>query len=470
MNLLNIIVGFVAFCIGVLIAVVAGTGKRQKLVQETAALKGKIEGADRLLENTREMYEQKLKDFQADADHDMEEARKTWESNTQNRIDAMQQLLDQQKVHHAQDKEEQDRRFKQMMESLEARMKDATDTMLKDRQSEFALSSNKEMESIIKPLTEKIKDMKDELEKANESNINTKTSIETSMNQIIQHNLAAQKSAEMLTRALHHQPKVQGDWGEDILDRLLSAQGLRKGVDYDVQPVLRDENDKVVKNGDGSSMRPDVILHLDSSRDVIIDSKVSLTDYIDYANATDETARNEALERHVKSIEKHVRELAEKNYQNHLKKGHTLDFVIMFVPLPQILHAATAKKPSLWSWAMEKRVFIADEQTLYAALKIISLTWRQLEQEENQKKLIDYAGIMLDRVAAFLAVYNDIGDKLTKLSDTYKKGKNKLLENGQSIPAAAKKMQELGADYKTGTTKIPNEYLKPEELPIGEDE
>ena len=142
----------------------------------------------------------------------------------------------------------------------------------------------------------------------------------------------------------------------------------------------------------------------------------------------------------------------------------------MFVPLPQILHAATAKKPSLWSWAMEKRVFIADEQTLYAALKIISLTWRQLEQEENQKKLIDYAGIMLDRVAAFLAVYNDIGDKLTKLSDIYKKGKNKLLENGQSIPAAAKKMQELGADYKTGTTKIPNEYLKPEELPIGEDE
>ena len=464
-----IIVGIAAFLVGTLIAVVLGNGKRQKLVQETATLQGKIDGADKLLENTREMYEQKLKDLLADADHDMAEAKKTWESNTQNRIDAMQQLLNQQEAHHKQEKEEQEKRFNQMMLSMEDRMKAATDTLLKDRQAEFASSSNKEMESIIKPLTEKIKDIKEEMEKTQTSNTETKASIEANMNQIIQHNLAAQKSAEMLTQALHHQPKVQGDWGENILDNLLSAHGLRKDIDYEVQPVLRDDDGNVIKPEDGSNMRPDVILHLDSTRDIIIDSKVSLTDYIDYANATDETCRDEALDRHVKSIEKHVKELAAKNYQQYLKKGHTLDFVIMFVPLPQILYAATNKKPSLWSWAMESRVFIADEQTLYAGLKIISLTWKQLEQEENQKKLIKNAGIMLDRVASFLTTYNEIGSHIEKLSKNYQDAKKKLLDTGQSIPVAAKNMLEAGADYKTGSTKIPNEYLNPGETEL-EDE
>lgn len=461
MNITSIIVGIVAFFVGALIAVVLSNGKRQKLVQETAALQGKIDGADKLLESTKEMYEQKLKDIQADADHDMEEARKTWESNTQSRIDAMQQLLDQQKAHHNHDKEEQEKRFNQMMLSMEDRMRNATENLLKDRQAEFASSSNKEMENIIKPLTDKIKEMKEEMEKTKKSNTETKTSIETSMNQIIQHNLAAQKSAEMLTQALHHQPKVQGDWGENILDNLLSTHGLRKDIDYEVQPVLHDEDGKTIKPLDGSNMRPDIILHLDSTRDIIIDSKVSLTDYIDYANATDENDRDEALDRHVKSIEKHVKELAAKNYQQFLKKGHTLDFVIMFVPLPQILHAATNKKPILWSWAMENRVFIADEQTLYAALKIISLTWKQIEQEENQKKLIKNAGLLLDRVGAFLNTFNEIGKHIDNISKSYKDAKSKLLDGKQSIPTSAKKMMELGADYKSGTTKIPNEYLNP---------
>ena len=138
------------------------------------------------------MYEQKLKDIQADADHDMKEARETWETNTQNRIDSMQQLLDQQEAHHAHDKEEQEKRFNQMMLSMEDRMKNATENLLKERQAEFASSSNKEMENIIKPLTEKNKDMRDEMEKTQKANTETKASIE-----IIQHNLAAQKSGEM---------------------------------------------------------------------------------------------------------------------------------------------------------------------------------------------------------------------------------------------------------------------------------
>ena len=143
------------------------------------------------------MYEQKLKDIQADAEHDMAEAQKTCESDTRNRIDTMQRLLDQTEAHHKQEKEEQEKRFNQMMLSMEDRMKNAIENLLKERQAEFASSSNKEMENIIKPLTEKIKDMRDEMEKNQKANTETKASIETSMNQIIQHNLEAQKSGEM---------------------------------------------------------------------------------------------------------------------------------------------------------------------------------------------------------------------------------------------------------------------------------
>jgi len=467
-----IIIGIIALVVGLLIAWFVGNGKRQKLIQETAILKGQIDGAEKLLAATKENYEQRLQSLQSDADHDLQQAKETWETNTQSRIDAMQLLLDQQEQHHKQDIENQSDRFNEMTKSLEARMKEATEKLLKERQTEFAQSSTKDLDKIISPLNESIKNMKEEMEKTKTSNTETKTSIETSMQQLIQQNIAAQQSAEKLTTALHHQPKVQGDWGEDILNKLLDAQGLRNGVDYEVQPVLRDDDGNVIKPDDGSNMRPDVILHIDTSRDVIIDSKVSLTDYIDYANATDETARDAALDRHVKSIEKHVRELAAKNYQGHLKKGRTLGFVIMFVPLPQMLQAATIKKPTLWASAMESRVFIADEQTLYAALKIISLTWKQIEQEENQKKLFKHAGEVLDRIALFLKQYDDIGKKLKEASDSYDAGKKKLMDGGPSIPTAAKNMLKLGATYDKGTTKIPDTYLNPDQLSLdsGEEE
>lgn len=340
----------------------------------------------------------------------------------------------------------QEQRFNETMTRMSEQMKNATADMLKDRQKEFADSSNLQLGQIVNPLRETIDKMKqtmaDTTLKQTEMSSVLKDNIERSMQQA----MAAKKSAEELANALKHGSKVQGDWGEAVLDELLTSQGLVRGIHYDTQAVIRDAQGNTVHTDDGATLRPDVILHLDQRREVIIDSKVSLTAFLDYANADNEADRQRFLKTHIDSLQKHVKELSTKDYSAYVQPPKVrMDYVIMFVPHTGALWTALNAQPDLWRKAMEQNVFIADEQTLFAALRIISLTWTQIRQAENHEQVYRLANEMLDRVGQFMKKYTAIGKALKTATTAYDDAERKLQPSGQSILQTCAKLQKLGA-------------------------
>jgi DNA recombination protein RmuC len=239
---------------------------------------------------------------------------------------------------------------------------------------------------------------------------------------------------------------VQGNWGERVLEELLDSQGLQCGIHYERESVIRDKDGNVVKTDTGGNLRPDVILHLDTNREVVIDSKVSLTAFMDYINAETEEQRQTYLKQHIDSIQKHVKELSKKDYSSYIQKPKLkMEYVIMFVPHTGALWTALNAQPDLWRKAMEQNVFIADEQTLFAALKMINLTWSQIKQAENHERVYDLANEMLTRVGLFLKSFNEMGKNLEKANISYTEAKKKLMPQGQSIVNTCDKLEKLGA-------------------------
>lgn len=347
---------------------------------------------------------------------------------------------------HAEAIETQKQRFDETILLVKEQMKTATNEMLTQRQKEFAEKSNEDLGQIVNPLRETI----DLMRKAMNENTTQQTAMSHEMKANIENMMrqseAAKQSADELTRVFKHGTKVQGDWGETVLDELLQSQGLTRGIHYDTQSVLRDSSGQTIKPEGGSSLRPDVIMHLDQRRELIIDSKVSLTAFIDYVNAETDDARQAALAAHVASVQKHVKELAVKDYSSYIQAPKVkMDYVIMFVPHTGALWTALNAQPDLWRRAMDQGVFIADEQTLFAALRIINLTWTQITQVQQHEKVYSLAEEMLDRVGQFVKRYQAIGQALASAQKAYEDGQKKLDPTGQSILTTANKLIKLGA-------------------------
>lgn len=337
-------------------------------------------------------------------------------------------------------------RFDETMAKVTAQVKSDTADMLKAHQKEFTQSSNLSIGQIVDPLKQNIVELKKAMEDGNKEMAERNGEMRERIKALMEHSDAARKSADELAAAFKHGNKIQGDWGETILEELLASNGLTRGIHFDTQAVIRGKDGKVIKNEDGSIMRPDVILHLDERREVIIDSKVSLTAYVDYVNAENDTDRKIHLKAHVDSIKKHVKELAAKDYSSYIESPKvTAGYVIMFVPNIGALWTALDAEPDLWRKAAENNVYIADEQSLYGALKIVSLTWTQVAQAQNHEKVFELANEMIDRVGMFMEKYEGIGKALKKASEEYEDGKKKLIPQGQSIINTSGKLIKLGA-------------------------
>lgn len=337
-------------------------------------------------------------------------------------------------------------RFDETMARVSAQLKLATDDMLRERQKEFAEASNQNIGQIVNPLKDTIAQMKKAMDESAMRQTAMSAEMKTNIENLMRQSMAAKQSADELARVFKHGSKVQGDWGETVLDELLQSQGLTNGIHYDTQTTLRDAAGNTVRSAEGSLMRPDVIMHLDMRRELIIDSKVSLTAFIDYVNAEDEESRQRFLKAHVESLQKHVKELSQKDYSSYIMAPKVrMDYVIMFVPHAGALWTALNAQPDLWRRAMEKNVFIADEQTLFAALRIINLTWTQIVQAQNHEKVYALANEMVDRVGQFVKKYDNIGTALRKAQEAYEDGGRKLQPQGQSILQTASKLIKLGA-------------------------
>ncbi len=372
-------------------------------------------------------------------------------------ISLLQQQLKEQKELEKQTREvekqarEEDKRARQEEQAqsinlLKEQVTNLTQQLLKQRSEELDGQNKQSIGHIITPLQTTIAEMKKAMEENKEAQLRNATSFEEQMKNLIAQTSQVKDSANRLTTALTNDSSIQGHWGETVLKSILDAQGLVEGLNYEVQSTLRDAAGAAIRHDEtGSLMRPDVIIHMDRQRDFIIDSKVSLTAFIAYQNATTDDERKTALDQHLRSMRKHAKELATKDYSKYIVAPRkSMNFVMMFVPHESALQLALYADGNLWHEAMEQGVFIVGEQNLYAALRAVELTWTQIQQAENHQQVYALAEELVSRVGDFLERHHKMGEHLDKLQKGYEDCAKKLT-TGQSVLGSARKLIGLGA-------------------------
>ena len=343
--------------------------------------------------------------------------------------------------------------LKQMKETVVASMTAETEKLLKAREKELTEGNQDKMDGIIKPLKESIAAMEKAMRENADSHLKSTTELsqqlKSAVKEMQEKTSDVGKKADTLSEALTGKPKVQGCFGENFLDAILAGEGLQEGIHYTREAA----------NDDLS--RPDFVFHFKDGyeqKDLVVDSKVSLTAFVEYMNAESPELKKEALDRHIKSVRKHIEDLAKKEYAKKRAKSFA-DYVLMFMPRDMAFRVALEGEPMLWQEAYQKNVLIATEQTIMPFLKIIQLTWNKYQQDTNIQKITEAAQNMIDRVGAFYDLYIDLGKKLKSVNSAYNSGISKLKPEGQSITTSAKQVIAIGAKRSKG-----KEFIVPEEM------
>lgn len=436
--------------LGVFIGIAVARGKSKGMQNTIDKLQWQLESERANAEQAAQSFQKQMAEAKAETKEQIEEIKAECDKRiAEAKADAEKQCADAmaaQERRHAEATKAQQQLFDETMARVSAQVKSATDEMLKQRQREFAESSNSNLGQIVNPLRETIEKMKKTMDESTLKHTELSSEMRVNLENMMRHSEAAKESADELARVFKHKSKVQGDWGERVLDELLTSQGLTQGVHYEIQATIRDSKGNVVRTDTGSNLRPDVIMHIDSNREIIIDSKVSLTAFMDYVNAETEEERQRHLKAHIDSIQKHVKELSKKDYSSYIKAPKVkMDYVIMFVPHTGALWTALNAQPDLWRKAMEQNVFIADEQTIFAALRMINLTWTHIAQAENHEKVYELANELLDRVGKFMKNYESIGKGIRDAQHAFEECEKKLTPGGHSIISTCAKLEKLGA-------------------------
>ena len=340
--------------------------------------------------------------------------------------------------------------------------------ILKAREEALKKEAAETMKAITGGLDQHIKDMKEAFEAQKKTHAEESSAIKTQFAETVKHLKEQTESignqAEDLAKALKGQNKMQGNFGETILENILKDQGMREGHDYESEYWLRDSSGTLIRNEEtGKKMRPDFVLHFPDDTDILIDSKMSLTALTDYFAADTDEGREEAALRNLESVKSHVKELTSKEYQKYLVGRKTLDYVIMFIPNYGAWQLAKQKDPDLFSWAFERNVLITTEETLIPFLRLIRSAWVQKEQMENISEIVDAAQTMVDRVALFCDENAKLGNSLEAALNNYKKNTARLKDSQQSIVSAAWKAVHHGIKQPTGHVLPPVEAALPGE-------
>lgn len=333
------------------------------------------------------------------------------------------------------------------MKLIREQMQTTSEEILKRRQDELGERNKEQVSRIIDPLTQSLKSMREAFDKSKEQQNEALTRLDATIKVNMEKSAALGETADRLTRALTGEVKVQGNFGELKLKQLLEDLELKEGEQFDTQETLRDKAGKQAKGDDGRGLIPDFILHFPNNRHVVVDSKMSLTDYERYMNAEDGTPeKSEYLKAHVASVRAQVKRLARKEYTKYLPEGYNrLNFAIMYVPIEGALNLALLNDSTLWREAYDEGVMILGPQTMYMNLRVLEMMWTQVRQLKNQQAMIDAANIVVERVQDFGMRFIDVETSMNSTVEKMAKLKVSTAESGRSIITAAKSLLKAGA-------------------------
>lgn len=349
--------------------------------------------------------------------------------------------------------------FTMQKQLMEAEFRRLAATVIEDNSKQFVNTNRNELDKVINPLKEKLSEFGDAVNKAYSSEARERFSLKEQIEKLVLSSRQISDDTKKLTNALKGKAKIQGDWGEHILETMLENCGLTKGREFDTQETLRDASGKVITTDEDKKMRPDVVVHYPDNTDIIIDAKTSLTAYMNYMEAEDELQRSNAIKEHLISVRNHVKELASKSYQDYAK---SMDFVMMFIPNDSAYMLAMQSDPHLWMEAYEKRVMIVSPTHLVSVLKMVSVLWRKEDQNINTMKIVKVAGDVYVKLCSFCESMDKVGKGLDYAQKSFEEATKRLSTGKDNAIRKLEQLRVMGVDVKG--KKIPQQYLEGNEV------
>lgn len=410
-----------------------------------------------------EVKQRELTLLKEQADQDLQEQRKQASETLRLQQEQATEALRQQQEQADREAQLRQEQFQQQLNVVREQFQNLATKLLNETSDRLQVRNRESLEVITKPINENFEQLQQAIRESDREQAKTAASLTERLRQVGEQADKMDRTATRLTNALRGDSKQAGDWGELVLQELLDSQGFRRGIDYDVQGTIMNEDGTVILNDDsGHKMRPDVVLHYPDQQDVVIDAKVSIKAYYDYVNETNEQLKRQFLDRHIQSLRSHVRELVTKDYSKYIQPPRSaIEFVIMYVPNEAALQVALAREPKLWQEAFEQKVFISSTQNLFAILRMIQIAWRQHRQTENQQRIVSLAEQLLSRIGLFAERVGKIGRDIQQLHTDYDEVQ-KSLTGRLSIVQKANEMMKLGVKEDT-KHPLPNDRSEEEE-------
>lgn len=349
--------------------------------------------------------------------------------------------------------------LEQVRAELANRFEVLAQQVLEQRSQALAQQNQTSLQSLLQPLSLQIGDFKTRVEEVYRVEGNQRTELATQVRQLMELNQQLSQRAGDLTRALTADNKIQGNWGELVLERVLETSGLREGHEYETQESHQRE--------DGSRVQPDVVVNLPGGRHLIIDSKVSLSAYIEYANLSESAERPAALKRHLDSVRGHIKDLSGKRYED-LHGNQSLDFVIMFVPVEPAYLVAISEDAQLWQDAWVRNVLLVSPSTLLFVVRTVANLWRQEQQAKNHQEIARRGAELYDKFVGFVEALETVGSRLQQAQRAYDDAHKRLRSGRGSLVRQAEMLRELGVQ--PGKRLAPvlfDEGLDPDTMGVG---
>lgn len=362
----------------------------------------------------------------------------------------LQKLLDSQKEE-----------IEKMQEVAKVEFQNLANKILEEKTEKFTEQNQQNLKTILEPFQEKIVELKNKVNETYDKESKERFSLGQKVRELAELNQQISEDAKKLTRALKGESKTQGNWGEMILESILEKSGLVKGREYFLEHQLKDEDNKVLfSEFSGKKMRPDAVVKYPDERNVIIDSKVSLTAFIELVDETDSEVYQMKLSQHLNSVKNHITQLSQKAYDDY---GKSLDFVMMFIPSEPAYIAAMQADQNLWNFAYDRRILLLNPSNLITSLKLIADLWKREYQNRNSMEIAERGAKLYDKFVSFVENLEKVGKNIDQAKNSYSEAYKQLYDGRDNLIIQTQKMKSLGIKNKK---ELPSSLIENSKIEI----